>query len=102
MTKRFFTVVVDEDTTARQRDAFTEYLQAEFKDSTVWHHMTTMWMIVDRTGKMQAGQLRDKAMELMPKAFVAVIQAKPEYWGFYSPNAGSQWLHENIEPTDWQ
>lgn len=87
-----FVVSVDGDATKEQRDVFTNELRLA-TGVGFWHHIETTWIIRDpRASGFTSSGLRDRIRELMPLAYVTVMQVEPKNFASYGPDKGNEWL----------
>lgn len=88
-------VIIVEDATKTQRDAFTSWL----KESPYgfWHYITTMWIVADSKGEMDATSWREKAHEFMPNATIISLQLEGvRDWACMAPEKSFGWLEKHM------
>jgi hypothetical protein len=60
-----------------------------------WHQLTETWLIVDLTGNLTCGALRDAAMEAFPDILHIVIEANgPGKWSAFLRTNDFVWIRE--------
>jgi len=97
MKKRY--IVCINKSTEEQKESFLEYIKE--KNYSWWHYLDNTWLIVDKSGKSEARDIRDVLKEVFSKEYNMVFElaAGQGTWSGFGPNSEDRnmfdWIHRN-------
>lgn len=87
-------------TTAEQDSAFIAILRAQWPHLGWWHQLSETWLIIDLSGKLNAGDIRDAAMKAFPGIYLMVTEAAgPFIRSGFARSSDFVWMTEQWDKT---
>jgi hypothetical protein len=100
--KKRFVIMLGDNATAQQHEAFRLWLKTSYPYLGWWHRVTNTWLLVDLTGGITAAILRDAVMQTFPGVYNMVLEFAANgqsTWAGFGPNTGVvdwfAWIKEN-------